>query len=521
MNINESIKKLVSYALEKNLIDESEVIYSTNFLLDVLNLDEYVEPDETYNDVKLEPVLKELVDYAVSKGLVKEDSPVFRDLFDTKIMNCFTMRPKQVIDKFFFLYKESPKEATDWYYSFSEATDYIRTYRVKKDIKYKTIEEIEKIEKYCHDDSLIKEKERLSKYGDIDITINLSKPEKDPHDIALAKSSAKSEYPKCQLCKENEGYRGRVDHSARNTMRLIPLVLDGDDYFLQYSPFSYYNEHCIVLNSDHVPMVIDEKTFKHLFSFVDMFPHYFLGSNADLPIVGGSILSHDHYQGGRYHFSMFDASDRLLLSFSGYEDIKASYLCWSVSVIRLKSQDEKRLISLASKILTCWRDYTDKEAFIFAYTDGVNHNTITPILHKDGDVFILDLALRNNITTEDYPLGVYHPHPEYFNIKKENIGLIEVMGLAVLPARLKKELATVKDHILTDRPLDDELTSKHSSWVKGFIDSFTYNEDNIDDILKAEVGLTFMKVLECSGVYKQDEEGDRGLLRFVDEVNKR
>jgi UDPglucose--hexose-1-phosphate uridylyltransferase len=500
MDIQASIKKLITYALEHHLISEDEKIYSTNLLLDVLNLDEYIEPDASFSDVDLESTLAEILDYAAENHLIAENTVVYRDLFDTKVMNCVTPRPDTVIRTFRELYEKSPKEATDWYYQFSKDSDYVRSYRIRKDLKWTT----------------------PTPYGDLDITINLSKPEKDPKAIAAAKNLKQSSYPKCQLCKENEGYRGRVNHPARETIRIIPIRLAGDDFFLQYSPYSYYNEHCIVFNKNHIPMIIDEKALRHLLSFVEMFPHYILGSNADLPIVGGSILTHDHYQGGNYVFPMFRAQDCCALSFQGFEDVKASYLRWPLSDIRIESKDPDELLKLAVKILSVWRNYTDPASFIYANTDGTPHNTISPIAHRKGENFVLDLALRNNITTEKYPLGVYHPHPEYWNIKKENIGLIEVMGLAILPSRLKAELAAVKAHLLAHEDLKaDPLTEKHADWVAGFIGSYPdFSAENADAVLEKEVGVAFQHVLECAGVYKQTEEGKAGLLRFVDRVNQ-
>ena len=498
MSIYNSIKKLSVYALERGLIGEEEKDYSINLLLDVLNLDEYVEPEEEYSHVELESTLGEILSYAVEKGLC-EDSIVYKDLFDTKVMNCFTPRPSFVISKFYDLCKKDVREATSWYYQFSKDTDYVRSYRIVKDLRWK-----------C-----------ATQYGDIDISINLSKPEKDPKAIAAAKNMKQSAYPKCQLCKKNMGYRGRVNHPARETIRIIPIQLDGDDFFFQYSPYSYYNEHCIIFNAKHIPMVIDEKALRHLLSFVDLFPHYILGSNADLPIVGGSILTHDHYQGGNYRFPMFDAKERFTFSLKGFSDVRASVLSWPLSVIRIQSKNKESLLSCALKILNCWRGYTDEESFIYAFTDGVPHNTISPICHKIGDEFAFDLALRNNITTEEYPLGVYHPHQEYWNIKKENIGLIEVMGLAILPSRLKSELALLRDAILSKKDIASiPEIEKHASWVSSFLPQYEVNEKNVDEILQNEVGKTFTKVLECAGVYKQDEKGMQGIKRFIDTLNR-
>ena len=500
--IFQSIKKLATYALEKGLITPEEECYSINLLLDVLNLDEYVEPAEEYKDVDLGSTLREILDYAAENKLIESNSVVYRDLFDTKVMNCFTPRPQTVIDKFNALCLEDPTKATDWYYSFSKDTDYVRSYRIKKDLRWKT----------------------RTPYGNLDITINLSKPEKDPKAIAAAKLLKQSSYPKCMLCRENEGYRGRVNHPARETIRIIPMNLCGDSFYLQYSPYSYYNEHCIVFNHDHIPMVINEKAIRHLFAFVSKFPHYMLGSNADLPIVGGSILTHDHYQGGRYTFPMFVAPEVTKLSFEGFSDIEASHLYWPLSVIRLKGEDVERLTELSCKIIAKWRGYTDESCQIFAETDGVPHSTVTPIVHKEGKKFVIDLALRNNLTTEEYPLGVYHPHQEYWNIKKENIGLIEVMGLAVLPSRLKGEMERLSELLLTGGDVaSDERTSKHASWLTSFRKEYpeTMDAKGIDEMLKNEIGRTFMKVLECAGVYKQDEKGRKGLLRFVSYVNER
>lgn len=501
-SIDSLIKKLSTYALERGLITPFEKDYSINLLLDVLDLDSYEEPAEEYHDVNLEETLNEILDYAFEKGLIKENSVVYRDLFDTKVMNCFLPRPEEVVETFYSLYyQESPKEATSWYYEFSKDSDYIRDYRVKKDLRWKT----------------------KTKYGNIDISINLSKPEKDPKAIAAAKLLKQSSYPKCQLCKENMGYRGRVNHPARETIRIIPIKLAGDDFFLQYSPYSYYNEHCIVFNSNHIPMVIDENCLKHLLAFVEMFPHYILGSNADLPIVGGSILTHDHYQGGNYVFPMFKAKKVMDLKFKGYPSVKASYLKWPLSVIRIQSKNKKQLLSLALKILNTWRGYTDEKCYVYAETDGVPHNTISPICHKIGDEFAFDLALRNNITTEEFPLGVYHPHQECWHIKKENIGLIEAMGLAILPSRLKKELALVRETILNkeDIPSNSPIAS-HASWVDEIRNKYSdLNKDDIDEILNKEVGLVFCKVLEYAGVYKQNKEGFDGILRFVDSVNSK
>ena len=417
--LNESISRLVQYGIETGLLPECEKIYATNLLLDLFHEDSYEEPEEKAENIDLESVLKELLDEAVNRGLI-EDSIGYRDLFDTKMMNCLVPRPAQVQKEFWDAYEKSPEAATEYFYKLSQDSDYIRRYRVKKDKKW-TVE---------------------SPYGTIDITINLSKPEKDPKAIAAAKNAKNNAYPKCQLCMENEGYAGRLDHPARENHRIIPITINESKWGFQYSPYVYYNEHCIVFNGEHTPMKIDRAAFTKLFDFVKQFPHYFLGSNADLPIVGGSILSHDHFQGGHYTFAMAKAPVEKKVTIPGYEDVEAGIVKWPLSVLRIRHQDEKRLIDLADHVLKAWRGYTDEAAFIFAETDGEPHNTITPIARMKDGMYELDLTLRNNITTEEHPLGVYHPHAQYHHIKKENIGLIEVMGLAVLPARLKDEAKT-------------------------------------------------------------------------------
>lgn len=492
--INQAIHQLVQYGLEKELIQPEDKIYATNRILEVLQLEEYEEPETTSPLPELEDILKELLDYACEKGLI-EDSIVYRDLFDTKIMGCLVAPPSSVIAKFRSLYEKSPKEATDFFYKFSQDTDYIRRYRIKKDMKWAV----------------------PSQYGDIDITINLSKPEKDPKAIAAAKLAKQSGYPKCQLCRENEGYAGRVNHPARQNHRIIPITINDSPWGFQYSPYVYYNEHCIVFNGAHTPMKIDHSAFVKLFDFIKLFPHYFIGSNADLPIVGGSILSHDHFQGGNYTFAMAKAPIEAHYTIPGYEDVETGIVHWPLSVIRIRHKDEKRLIELADHILSAWRNYTDEAAYIFAETDGEPHNTITPIARKVGDTFELDLALRNNITTEECPLGLYHPHAHLHHIKKENIGLIEVMGLAVLPARLKGEMQGLADAILNHKDLRaDEALEKHADWVDEFLPKYSnINEDNIMDILKKEIGIVFVQVLEDAGVYKCTPEGRAAFERFI------
>ncbi|CVI73433.1 Galactose-1-phosphate uridylyltransferase [Clostridiales bacterium CHKCI001] len=498
MDVNLSIAKLVKYGLDSELLPVEEKIYATNQILEVMQLEEYAEPEQELGDVNLEETLKELMDYAYETGVLKENSVVYRDLFDTKLMNCLMPRPSQVIQKFKEKYSISPEEATDYYYKLSQDSDYIRRYRVCKDIKWLTATE----------------------YGELDVTINLSKPEKDPKAIAAAKLMKQSGYPKCLLCKENEGYAGRVNHPARQNHRIIPITINGADWGFQYSPYVYYNEHCIVFCGEHVPMKIDKSTFRKLFDFVKLFPHYFLGSNADLPIVGGSILTHDHFQGGHYEFAMAKAPIEKTIRFAGYEDVEAGIVKWPMSVIRIRHKDENRLIELADIILKSWRGYTDEAAFIFAETDGQPHNTITPIARKKGDTYELDLVLRNNITTEEHPLGVYHPHAELHHIKKENIGLIEVMGLAVLPARLKDEMKELGEYILAGKDIrSNETLKKHADWVDEFLPQYkTINADTIDGILKDEIGKVFAKVLEHAGVYKRDEAGQDAFMRFINQV---
>ncbi len=492
--VYEAIKKLVTYGMETGLISEEEKIYSTNLILDVLKLDDYEEPEENYEKVELEPVLKELLDYAVEKGLI-EDSVVYRDLFDTRLMNCLVPRPSQVIKTFKEKYAASPEEATNYYYKLSRDSDYIRRYRVCKDMKWVT----------------------KTEYGDIDITINLSKPEKDPKAIAAAKLAKQSGYPKCQLCRENEGYAGRTNHPARENHRIIPITINGGQWGFQYSPYVYYNEHCIVFNGQHVPMKVERATFVKLFDFIKLFPHYFIGSNADLPIVGGSILSHDHFQGGNYEFAMAKAPVEREFTVKGYEDVKAGIVKWPLSVIRLSCTDEKRIIDLADHILKAWRGYTDEEAYVFAETDGEPHNTITPIARKRGDMYELDLALRNNITTPECPFGLYHPHNELHHIKKENIGLIEVMGLAVLPSRLKEEMEILSDYIVDGKDIrSNEKIEKHADWVDEFRPKYpVINAENVDAVIKEEIGIVFKKVLEDAGVFKRDAKGQAAFDRFT------
>ena len=493
--IFQAVEDLAAYAVRVGLLEKSDRVWAVNALLEQLGLSGWEEPAAP-QERALEDILRDILDWAVENGRI-QDGVTSRDLFDTALMGRLTPRPSQVIRTFWEKYAQSPQTATDWYYHFSQNTDYIRSYRVARDVKWVT----------------------PTPYGDLDITINLSKPEKDPRAIAAAKAAPQSGYPKCLLCRENEGYAGRMDHPARQNHRIIPVAIDGRDWFFQYSPYVYYNEHCIVFNGAHVPMKIDRSAFRKLLDFVKQFPHYFVGSNADLPIVGGSILSHDHFQGGRYTFAMEKAPVERAVSFPGFADVEAGIVRWPMSVLRLRCDDDGRLVDLAEKILTAWRGYTDEEAFIFARTNGEPHNTITPIARKREGKFELDLVLRNNITTEKYPLGVYHPHQELHHIKKENIGLIEVMGLAVLPSRLKGELAALGEILAAGGdPRADEALAKHADWAEELLSRHTFTRDNAMDILRQEVGMVFAAVLEHAGVYKCTPEGRAAFLRFVESV---
>lgn len=493
--INQNIKDLVNYAINSELITKQDEIYCTNAVLEILKLDEY-EENEGGGEFELENILASIMNWSVEAGILADDI-TSRDLFDTKLMSVFVSKPSEVIAKFEELYAISPKAATEFYYKFSCDTDYIRRYRIKKDLKWKTD----------------------TKYGELDITVNLSKPEKDPKAIAAAKNAKQSGYPKCLLCVENEGYAGRMNHPARQNHRIIPLTIDGGQWGLQYSPYVYYNEHCIVFNTSHTPMKIDRSVFRKLFDFVEIFPHYFIGSNADLPIVGGSILTHEHFQGGNYEFAMAKAPIKKVCSFEGFENVEAGIVDWAMSVIRLNSSDKVELVELADKILTAWRAYSDEASFIFSETEGAPHNTITPIARMRDGNFELDLVLRNNITTDEHPMGVYHPHSELHNIKKENIGLIEVMGLAVLPSRLKEELKLVGEAIVSKADIfSDDKIKHHAAWVDTFISDYNWNEVDVDETVKQEVGKVFEIVLEHAGVYKNDEAGMNGFERFVKSV---
>ncbi len=495
--IDNAIAGLIEYGVQTGLLDDGDRVWAANVLIDTMGLDSFDTNAKPPKDIVLTKILDELLDNCYERGVMKGNSIVYRDLFDTKLMGAITPKPSQVRAVFNACYNQYPKKATDWFYKFSQDTNYIRRDRIAKDMQWKTATE----------------------YGNLDITINLSKPEKDPKAIAAARDMPVSSYPQCLLCKENEGFAGRINHPARQNHRLIPITINGSEWFLQYSPYVYYNEHCICFNSKHTPMKIDRACFEKLLDFVSQFPHYFVGSNADLPIVGGSILAHDHFQGGRYRFAMEAAPVEHELSFTGFRDVKAGIVKWPMSVIRISSSSTTRLAGLADRILESWRQYTDESAFIYAETDGEPHNTITPIARCRDGVFEMDLVLRNNITTEEYPYGVFHPHEELHHIKKENIGLIEVMGLAVLPSRLKLELAALAGKLITGEDLrGDELTEKHAEWAESFKDKYIFNMNNAAGILKDEVGKVYAKVLEHAGVFKRNEKGFRAFLKFISQV---
>ena len=497
MKIETCIDSLVSYAMNRGLAEPVDHQVLTNRLLDILRRDDYEPSDEPQSE-DLEEILSGILDYAVEQGLC-EDNITARDIFDTRIMGAVTPMPREVVRTFEEKYAVSPAEATDWYYQFSCDTDYIRRYRIAKDMRWKF----------------------ASDYGEMDITINLSKPEKDPKAIAAAKNAPQTAYPKCQLCRENEGYAGRMNHPARANHRIIPITVCGEDWCLQYSPYVYYNEHCIVFNSKHVPMKIDRSAFEKLLDFVKAFPHYFVGSNADLPIVGGSILSHEHFQGGHYRFAMESAGLETEITFRGYEDIHAGIVKWPMSVIRLDGKDPVRLAQLADKILICWRGYSDEAVGVVSFSDGEPHNTITPIARRRGELYELDLVLRCNITTPEHPLGVFHPHADKHHIKKENIGLIEVMGLAVLPSRLKQELTDLASAIVSGADIAaDPVLGKHAPWVGELKKQYTFTAGNALDIILKETGKVFTEVLEDAGVYKNTPEGRAAFLKFVDAVNE-
>ena len=491
------IEDLIEYAIENELAPECDRVFLRNQICREFGVRNFSPEANRQKNQSLEIILASLCDIALQKGIIPNNSVAERDLFDTQLMGVLTPRPSEVQRKFKELYKESPQKATDYYYHISRASDYIRTYRIKKDVKWIY----------------------SGKYGELDITINLSKPEKDPRAIAAAKHAETNTYSKCAICRENEGFMGSLTQAARQNLRLIPITVAGQEWFLQYSPYVYYNEHCIAFSAEHIPMRIDRSTFVKQLDFVEQFPHYMLGANADLPIVGGSILSHDHMQGGRYTFAMERAPIEKELQFDGFEDVTAGIVYWPMSVIRLRSSNRENLIELSDRILNAWRRYSDPEAGIFANTDGEAHNTITPISRRRGEQFEVDLVLRNNLTTEEHPLGVFHPHADKHNIKKENIGLIEVMGLAVLPARLCEEMDVLATYLAEGKDITlDERTAKHADWVKSFAKKYQFSYDNTGEIVQKEIGATFEAVLEDAGVYKCTKEGRDAFLRFIQTV---
>ena len=497
MKLDTLIRELIEYGFSVGLSKkEDEAFFAAQFM-DIFGLSDYA-PEEISEKRELSAILSDLCDAAAERGLIESNTVVFRDLFDTRLMGVITPRPSEVNAEFYENYKNDPESATDRFYKIACDSNYVRLDRIARDVKWAV----------------------SSEYGDIDITINLSKPEKDPKAIAAAKLLPQTDYPKCALCHENEGYSGNASKPARQTLRQIPFDMAGEKWYLQYSPYIYYNEHCIALSERHEPMKIDSKSFDKLLSFVAYLPHYFIGQNADLPIVGGSILSHDHMQGGHYTFPMERAEIEMPLEFSGYPDVEAGIVNWPMSVIRLRADNPARISALASKILATWRTYTDRAAEIISETDGTPHNTVTPIARRRGEKFELDVVLRNNLTTDEHPLGLYHPHAEHHNIKKENIGLIEVMGLAVLPARLKEEMALMKDAILCGKDFAlDEKIAKHKEWFSSFSGEYTFTEENTENIIKSEIGKTFVRVLTDAGVYKKNEDGRRAFIRFVSAVN--
>ena len=493
--IHQDICELVHYGIGHNLVDSADRVYVTNRLLELFGLDAYEEVALSEKEVRpLHCILESMTEYAVEKGILEEATTTTRDLFDTKIMGLLTPPPSVVRSIFTGKYEKSPEQATDYFYALSKDTNYIRCDRIVKDEKWETD----------------------TPYGTIDITINLSKPEKDPRDIAKAGQAKASGYPKCLLCKENEGYGGHLSHPARQNHRIIPMTLCGENYFMQYSPYVYYNEHCIIFNEQHIPMKINKNTFEKLLEFVSKFPHYMIGSNADLPIVGGSILSHDHFQGGSYEFAMAKAPYETMFSMEKFKSVTAGIVKWPMSVIRLQSENMQELADASDYILNCWKNYTDESVYIFSHTEDKPHNTITPIARKRGEVFEMDLVLRNNITTKECPMGLYHPHQQYYNIKKENIGLIEVMGLAILPARLKQEMVELEEAILQGKDIRKiDSIEKHADWIETFIKEYEITAENIHSILQDEIGKTFARILECAGVFKRDEEGKNAFMRFI------
>lgn len=495
--IYEAISRLLDYGVKRNIFTIEDTLYLRNRLLDALGLSAWGDTGAESNDMDIDEILAPIIDYAVEKGIIA-DTANSRDLFDTKIMGLLMPLPREVLADFDKRYDISPDFATEWYYRFSKDVNYVRAGRIAKDLKWQ----------YECD------------YGTLDITVNLSKPEKDPRDIAAARSAVASGYPKCQLCLENSGFAGHISHPARQNLIPIPITVAGEDWSLQYSPYGYYNEHCIAFNNKHIPMKIDRAVFSKLFDIVEYLPHYFIGSNADLPIVGGSILSHEHFQGGKYTFAMEVAPIEESFTIEGFDNVEAGIVKWPMSVIRLSSTDKVALAECADKILVSWRKYSDPEAMIFAETEGTPHSTITPIARKSGDRFVCDLVLRNNLTTEERPLGLYHPAPELHHIKKENIGLIEVMGLAVLPSRLSKELRTLENAILSGEDIrSNPAIASHADWAEEFLSRYhSITADNVREIVEAEVGRVFLQVLCDAGVFKRTPEGKEAFLRFVKQI---
>lgn len=494
--MNKRINQLIKYALINQMIDQNEISYSVNLLLDLFQIDYFRQ--EEVEITSIDEILESMLMYSIEKGII-QDSQTERDLFDTRIMNCVMPRPSEVIKQFYSLYQNDYEKATDYFYHLSINSQYIRKTRTDKNIKFN----------------------HYYKYGNIQITINLSKPEKDPKEIAQAKLIKNTGYPKCLLCKENVGFAGNMNRPARQTHRIIPLDLKGRRYYLQYSPYVYYNEHCIVFNHDHVPMVINKHTFENLFAFIDMFPHYMIGSNADLPIVGGSILTHDHYQGGRHHFPIEDAQIIKEMKVDSFDDVSVQMLKWPLSTIRLTSLHKESLIDLSERIRLKWINYDDEDCDIVSHTEGTRHNTITPIARKKNNQYQIDIVLRNNRTNEEHPLGIFHPHAVHHHIKKENIGLIEVMGLAVLPARLKTEIEDIKLCLLKKKCFNEnESLLKHKQWYD-YLEKLDINDKNINEIMEIEVTKKFVSVLENAGVFKMNEQGIDGFTRFLDSLNKK
>ncbi|AYA74686.1 UDP-glucose--hexose-1-phosphate uridylyltransferase [Bacillus sp. Y1] len=495
MEIYDLIQSLLDQSMECEMIEREDEIYARNQLMSLLQLADYPEKMEGVKGASIPDVLEQIVQYAFEKGIVGI-LDADKEIFSSKLMNVLVQRPSDVNRRFYRHYEKDPTSATEYFYQLSQNSNYIQTKSIAKNISYKTD----------------------TPYGELDITINLSKPEKDPKQIALEKEKKQDvQYPKCLLCEENEGYVGRVGHPARSNHRMIRLELEDEPWYLQYSPYVYYNEHCIVLSKEHRDMKISRKGFERLLSFVEKFPHYFVGSNADLPIVGGSILTHDHYQGGNYEFAMARADEEYSFRMKEFSHVSAATVKWPMSVIRLRSRNKEELIQAADYILTNWKGYSDEKVDIYAYSGDTPHNTITPIARMREGQFELDLVLRNNRTSEKHPLGIFHPHSDVHHIKKENIGLIEVMGLAVLPARLKEELEEVKVYLLGR---SDLVKDYHLTWAEELMNKYEteWSDDTAEEILRREVGLKFQRVLEDAGVFKRDTEGQVAFRRFCESL---